>query len=400
MTSGTKRTIQGDNPQIAKLESLIALGVALPKDSEPNRLAQQISSLPSLPDRFNGVFLQHGWIYVEFACGCQPAEDALEMHSKGFDQVAIDEFLARNFLAIEPIKWQSLKLLGGGMNEPRYPIRAQIIERVFEAFGINDYLVVVPLVLILVDGFGVSVTGSKSMFTDLKALEEMFQSTDSVAGHPSALRALLRYLCKGQGGYSETALTMPFRNGVLHGSRLNYANAVVAAKALNLLAAVVEWGRDVAPEPRSTVEKRDWNVKFLQSNLSRLNPTSPEEALELFKSALASHQVNDLVALIDYHPVLTLLSEKLCEWRELDATEIEINRLSEWQVFGNSNDSEQQAKCQIQLRVKAPNGIQVNVERTLYAMRSVELANAGLPSVWQIGLNLLGAIRYQLKPAD
>lgn len=394
MTGTNKGSIEGDNAHMLSLAQQIALASILPQGSESHRLAQALQELPSLPDRFNSAFVEHGWVFVEFACGYEPAEQALEMLRGGGTQADIDTYLAKELLGIEPVKWQSLKVLGGGMVEPENPIRAAVVERLFEAYEAGDDLVVVPLVLMLVDGFGVSVTGTKSMFADLETLDDLFQSSESVAGHPSALKALLIHLRRGQRGYSENLLTMPLRNGILHGTRLNYANPVTAAKAINLLAAVVEWARDVAPEPKDEVAKRDWNAKFLVRNLARLNPGSPQRALELFEAALSARRATDLVALINYHPVLTLLSEKIKEWRELIGTEITIEPLSPWEVFGTAADSEQQARRRVRLTITSSAGEPISGEHMLRASRSIELRRARLPSVWQVDLGLLGAIRH------
>lgn len=374
----------------------VSLGALLPSGSEPHQLAHATRDLPSLPDRFNTEFLVHGWVYVEYACGYEPAEHALSMSREGAAQRDIDAYLAEELLGMDPIKWQALKILGGGMVEPDYPVRAAIVERVFEAYEAEDYLVVVPLALMLIDGFGVSATGTKSMFADLETLDELFQSSESVAGHPSALKALLVHLRKGQRGYSEQPLTIPLRNGILHGTRLNYANRVTAAKVLNLLAAVVEWARDVAPEPKDEIAKRDWNWKFLSGNLARLNPTSPQQALELFQSALSARRATDMVALINYHPVLTLLSEKIKEWREFGDCEIEIKVLAPWQLFGHDRDTEQHARCSTRLSITLPDGRTLANDHVLRATRSIELSRAQLPSVWQIDLGLLGAFRRLL----
>jgi hypothetical protein len=189
------------------------------------------------------------------------------------------------------------------------------------------------------------------------------------------------------------------RNGILHGTRLNYANAIVAAKTLNLLAAVVEWARDVAPEPADETARKSWNERFLRGNLERLNPDSPERALRLLADAIANRRSSDAVALIDYHPVHTLLSEKIREWRELDEFEIGIERISDWEVFGADRPG-QTGRCQIRLTLRRGNGGVLSVtEEQVYASRSVELREIGLPAYWQIGLTLLGVIRKRLEDA-
>jgi hypothetical protein len=390
-------TIQDDNSRLKALAQTLSAANNMPPGTDARRLSQELKELPSLPDRFNAAFISSGWVFVEFACGHEAAEAALRLHADGASQDKIDEFLAERLLNIEPIKWQTLKLLGGGIAEPRYPVRSGVVERMFEAYLASDFLVAVPLGLMLIDGFGVTLTGSKSIFGELDELSGFFQSMESVSGHPSALRALLLVLTKGCKGYNEASVTMPFRNGILHGVRLNYASVVVAAKMLNLLAAVVEFARDIAPESKGEAARRLWNARFLEANLSRLKPSSPERALELFQAALAEGRVSDLVALVDYDPIITLLSEKRDDWVELAPLGIRIEPISPWEIFGSPQDSEQQARCHIRLVIRRDDCSESREELTLYATRSARLAAAGLPSVWQIGLNILGSIRSSLS---
>jgi len=399
MSRRSSGRISDDNPQMEALKQHLQLGALMPHGSEPHRLAHELQGLPTLPDRFNDAFIEAGWIFVEFACGIKAAEEALRMRADGSTAEDVDRYLAGSLLAVQPIRWQALKLLGGGMAEPRHPVRAEVTERALAAYEAGDHLVAVPLILMLVDGFGVSATGTKSMFSDLEHLDDLFQSNDSMAGHPTALKRLLARLRLGQRGYSEAPLALPMRNGILHGTRLNYANPVVAAKALNLLAAVIEWGRDVAPEPKDEQAKKVWNERFLRGNLERLRPDTAERALELLAAALAGRRPSDVVALIDYHPVYTHLAEKVREWRELDDIEIGIERISDWELFGADRPG-RTGRCDIRLTLRRSEGdpVSVTTER-IVAGRSVELATMGLPASWQIGLDLLGVIRARLRDA-
>jgi hypothetical protein len=391
--------IGDDHPQLAELKQHLRLGALMPLGSEPHRLATRLRDLPTLPDRFNASFIDAGWIFVEFACDHEAAERALTMQEEGAGADATDRYLAAEFLGVEPIKWQAIKLLGGGMVEPAHPVRAEVTERAIAAYEAGDYLVAVPLILMLVDGFGVTVTGTKSMFSDLTDLHDLFQSTESMGGHPSALKPLLARLQRGQRGYSEEPLALPLRNGILHGTRLNYANEVVAAKALNLLAAVIEWARDIAPEPADEKARKAWNERFLRGNLERLKPDTPQRALEVFSAALANGRASDLVALIDYHPVHTSLAEKIREWRELEDVEVGIHPLSEWESFGPPRAG-QTGRCDIRLTLRRRGGELVSDTRErVYAARSAELTKIGLPAYWQISLTLLGLIRKRIGNA-
>ena len=392
------KSIRRNNPAIQKLDDLIALGSMMPEGSDVRRMAQSLSGLPDLPDTFNAAFTRQGWLYVEFACGYEAAQQALQMNENGLSASEIDAFLADNLLALDPIYWQSLKHMGGGMAEPAHPVRAELTERAFQAYRDTDYIVCVPLLLMLIDGYGVTRIGNKSIFSDLAEIDHLFESVESVGGHPSGLKAVLKQMVGSAKGYSEEALTLPVRNGILHGTRLNYGNRIVAAKALNVLAGVIEWASDTATEPRSEISRKKWNENFLKQNLGRLAPDSPENALLSMQAAFDAQKAGDAVALIDYDPVYTDLSAKLQEWKSILSTyEVTIKRVSDWEVFGGDSDSEQHARCSVLLDARTRDGKQSSLsEETLIASRRAALRNAGLPSSWQVAIGLLGLIRARL----
>jgi hypothetical protein len=364
-------------------------------------LAQELRGLPQLPDKFNAAFTARGWLYVEFACGYEAAQHAITMRDQGCPPEEIDVYLADNLLAFTPIYYQAIQHLGAGNVDPKYPVRVAVAERAFKAFEEEDYIVCVPLLLMLIDSFGITKSGTKSIFSELGELDHLFEAEESVAGHPSGLKSVLKGMVTGSRGYSEEEIFLPQRNGILHGTRLNYGSKVVATKALNVLAGMVEWARDTAMESQDDAARKRWNEKFLATNLGRLNARSPEEALTKLQTAFRENRPADVVPLIDYHPLITLLRAKIDDWRDVLATyEIEMRPVGAWKVFGKVSDSEQHARCAVELslRVKETGATSVT-EETIYASRSVELQRAGLPSVWQIGLSLQGLIYHRL-PAE
>jgi hypothetical protein len=380
------------------MDELLALAALLPEGAEPRRMAEELRDVPAVADRFNAAFTGQGWVFVEFACGYREAEEALRLRVAGRPDDEIDAYLADHFLGVDPIYNQSLKLLGGGIAEPRHPVRAEVVERAFQAYRDGDYLVCVPLVLMLIDGFGMSKSGTKSIFADLAELDHLFEDEESVGGHPSGLKAVLKRMVVSKKGYSEKPLTVPERNGILHGTRLNFATKIVAAKALNVLAAVVEWARDTDPEPKDEAARKKWNINFLSRNLARLEADTPDRALELFVEACREGKAPDAVALLDYHPVHTTMAAKIRDWAEMFETyEIGIRRLSPWEIFGRPSDSEQQARCKVELSLKAVEDGRTSItEETLFASRPKALADAGLPSHWQLSSSFQGCIRARL----
>lgn len=393
-----KKTIRGASPIFRGAEKLVDLASQFPDDSEVYELATEFRSLLDLADKFNAAFAVQGWVFVEFCCGVEPATHALEMKQDGYPSDEIDNFLADHLVNVEPFYQQAKKLLGGGIAEPAYPARAEVVERAFRAYRETDFIACVPLILMLIDGFGVTRTGTKSIFSDLADLADLFEEDSSIGGHPTGLKAALQHMVRMKKGYSEEELTLPLRNGILHGTRLNYANKIVAAKALCVLAAVIEWARDTATVPKDEAAKVKWNTRFLTRNLAHLSARSPDEALEALQRAFDRGRPHEALALIDYHPVATSLQSKLSEWSDLlSSSQIKIVRRGEWRVFGVPSDSEQHARCTVELTVRRnEDDVVSRSEETLHATRQKELKGLGLEGVWQIGLSVLGTIHGKL----
>ena len=84
---------------------------------------------------------------------------------------------------------------------------------------------------------------------------------DSVAAHDKGLNALTKIFQKGRKKTVTDPITVPYRNGILHGMDLGYDNKMVAAKSWAAMFATRDWavrseqGLLIAPpeEPKKTL---------------------------------------------------------------------------------------------------------------------------------------------------
>jgi hypothetical protein len=185
----------------------------------------------------------------------------------------------------------------------------------------------------------------------------------------------------------------------LHGTQLNYGRKVVTVKALCILAALVEWEIDTANLSNDENKRIKYNTEFLKNIVAKLNSTSPEDALLLLQNAFEKNKPHEVVGLIDYDPIVTVLRSKLSEWGALmDATSIRIVRKGEWAIFGTAGSSEQEASCDIELILRqGEDSAELRSDQKLYARRQAQMRELGLGHVWQIQLPILGAIRSKLS---
>src|SRR5690606_12479395 len=78
-----------------------------------------------------------------------------------------------------------------------------------------------------------------------------------IAGHSSGLNVLKDIFTVGRNKTSKEKISIPYRNGILHGRDLGYANKKVAAKAWAAMFAIRDWAvalrknGNQPPEPES-----------------------------------------------------------------------------------------------------------------------------------------------------
>jgi hypothetical protein len=119
-------------------------------------------------------------------------------------------------------------------------VRSDLAKRALEDHLAGRYHASIPLVLILMDGFvnDIEPTGFFAENTDLTAW-------DSIAGHNTSLTALTNLFRKKRKKTTAKEITVPYRNGIIHGRDLGYANKMVSTKVWNALYVVADWAAKV-----------------------------------------------------------------------------------------------------------------------------------------------------------
>jgi len=255
-----------------------------------------------------------------------------------FDQLSLDiaerlrpltiaegqDLLLEHFLNPDELRLFSMRL-----RRPAYVAWRDIAERAFERAKDRDFLSAAPLIFIVIDGMCQHHL-HKSAFGGA-ADEDVF---DTLTTAPNGLAHGLALAGKTRKKLCTDALEAPYRNGILHGRDTNFGHAIVAAKAINLLRATVDYidKRNDEEERISTaVEDQrppDWNAvlaaraetrAFRQAteawvarapregsfatyeNASGLADNTPESAAIAFLKAMAKSNYGKLAELtLDY----------------------------------------------------------------------------------------------------
>ncbi|MEH2044739.1 hypothetical protein [Nostoc sp.] len=201
-------------------------------------LSEAFSNLPEvqeqlkilyIPDKFNAYFSQIGWVAYE-SLNVDLMQKAIELADKSKFEEA--ENLLTDYYNEQTLQWLLMTMLG----VKEFRNREELAKLAKEDYLAERYYACVPILLMLIDGLvnDIEQTGFFAEGTDLTAW-------DSIAAHSSGLQELSKLFRVNRKKTSTEKITIPYRNGILHGRDLGYANKIVAAKCWAALFAIKDW---------------------------------------------------------------------------------------------------------------------------------------------------------------
>jgi hypothetical protein len=193
-------------------------------------LTQQTQELATLPDKFNDYFGEHGWIIYE-SLSLEVAKKAIAVADTG-DMNAAEQVIVDYFTPATVRLWLN-QMKAVQAFQPRFRL-AQLALQDYEE---ERYHACIPVVLALMDGLINELNNGRGFFSDTTELE----AWDSISAHKRGLVELGNIFRKGRNKTRTEQITVPYRNGILHGTDLGYDNKIVAAKTWAALFAVRDW---------------------------------------------------------------------------------------------------------------------------------------------------------------
>lgn len=203
-------------------------------DAHGGDVGKVAERLAALPDRFNDLFAERGWI-AHGLIDLDVAERAIALGENG-DFDGADEILADSCT----VDWVRLVLIRLSFSKA-FGSRSRIAQLALLDYAAARYHASVPVVLALLDGY-VNDVGDRGFHAENADLS----AWDSIVGHIKGLKHLHEVVNKtGRQKLRTERITIPYRNGILHGMDVGYDNKIVAAKTWAALAAIAEWGMTV-----------------------------------------------------------------------------------------------------------------------------------------------------------
>lgn len=221
------------------------------------QLAKQVDAMIAIPDRFNDIFADQGWILFD-SMELDVAQKAIEIAEKdGIDRA--DEFLTEHFSPgwVETrINW--LRSIAG------FQERFELARAALEDYRAGRFYASVLITLSLIDGWVSELNIVDFHRQGFFAEKSQLIAWDSIAAHPKGLLKLQKLFGRPRMATRTEEIRIPFRHGIVHGMDLGYNNKYVAAKCWGALFAVRDWAIKAAkgelnpPKLEPKVERTLW----------------------------------------------------------------------------------------------------------------------------------------------
>jgi hypothetical protein len=198
-------------------------------------LEESVEDLITVPDRFNDHFAPLGWIMYE-EMDLQIAKIALEKADSG-DVIGAETYLTEYYNP--EIVQQKLHRMN---HIEEFRRRMPLAQKALTDYCRKRYHACVPVMLALIDGMVNELhLKARGKRLGLSAEAVNLEAWDSVSAHSKGLGNLVRVLMKGRNMTTTQQISIPYRNGIMHGTDLGYDNKIVAAKTWALLFSLRDW---------------------------------------------------------------------------------------------------------------------------------------------------------------
>lgn len=205
-------------------------------------LEEQVRDLATTIDRFYELLGPRHWIFHE-SLNVRAVKSILGLSPDDAE---------RRFIALYE-DHDALRSMVGRLNRfPTLRSRMNLIEKARLDYEAGRFYATTLVLLTVMDGFVNDLEPARRRGLHTRQPDDM-TAWDSVVGHHMGLARAQSTFTKSTSKTSDEPVTELYRNGLIHGTLINYDNPVVATKAWNRLFAVGDWAasrekREVEPE--------------------------------------------------------------------------------------------------------------------------------------------------------
>ncbi|MCW8038488.1 MULTISPECIES: hypothetical protein [Acinetobacter] len=334
-----------------------------------------------LPDEFNNLFSKDGWVCYG-GLSQRILEEVIYLGSNKQYQEA--KQLLINYIDEDKIDF----ILKKCASREHFKERLDLFNLLKIDYLEERYHACIPLLLALIDGLANDISKHLGFFAENSDLELY----DSITSHGTGLPFLKTIMNTSRTKTITEIIHMPYRNGILHGRDLNFANKEVASKCWWVLDCLIDWAdeKQLNKQPKPPASLREalkqhqsiqelskridlWKRRPTQTesywkeqNIETLNPILPEYALFIFLGAWKEKQWGKMTPIL-LHNISKHLGKAASEVKN-DYKKI---TLLDFHIINSEDQTPSNTQIYTYLEF-----IKNHVKQTLYLNISVNYANS------------------------
>lgn len=258
-----------------------------------------MNNIDLIHQKFNVNFSNYAWISNKFIDSSYLLK-AINILEKEKDINRVDEYLSNQYSKtviekfISNVKvFDKMKKLENlpeiGTLFYKYILdRLDLIQVSRKEYLKKNYVCCIPILLSVIDGIVNDIDKATGFFSE--QIDLLIDG--SVVGDKQGLKVVKEVMYKGRPNTNKEKITIPYRNGILHGRDLNYGNKIVAAKCWSVLFALLEWAKDNNALKFDTEEKSE----IVQEDLDKEVSKNPKEVVEtIFNYLIDGNKYHKLI---------------------------------------------------------------------------------------------------------
>lgn len=334
-----------------------------------------------LPDEFNNLFSKDGWVCYG-GLSQRILEEVIYLGSNKQYQEA--KQLLINYIDEDKIDF----ILKKCASREHFKERLDLFNLLKIDYLEERYHACIPLLLALIDGLANDISKHLGFFAENSDLELY----DSITSHGTGLPFLKTIMNTSRTKTITEIIHMPYRNGILHGRDLNFANKEIASKCWWVLDCLIDWAdeKQLNKQPKPPASLREalkqhqsiqelskridlWKRRPTQTesywkeqNIETLNPILPEYALFIFLGAWKEKQWGKMTPIL-LHNISKHLGKAASEVKN-DYKKI---TLLDFHIINSEDQTPSNTQIYTYLEF-----IKNHVKQTLYLNISVNYANS------------------------
>ncbi len=227
------------------------IGFILPRRirAQMREIKSGLDSLVATVDGFYEILGPRNWVFHE-SMNVPRIKELVESTS---EPAEAERALIAYYREPDTLRYATMRLAGLAPMRPRM----DLIQKAVADYAAGRYYAVALVLIAVMDGFVNEVDTSRRRGLHTREPEEM-NAWGSVTAHHMGLSRSLREFTRSFKATKTAEVFELNRNGIMHGTIINYDNPVVATKAWNMLFAVADWAQVVLNPPKPKKPQPTW----------------------------------------------------------------------------------------------------------------------------------------------